>query len=103
MNGWANNLVVDKEQQGEQKDSLGGLLVGQLVGREDRLTGPVQGEAVSVQLTEMADLIRETAEGELKQLREALERETALRSESDKNRNVAEGAPVIEEIEQMLR
>jgi hypothetical protein len=34
--------------------------------------------------TEMADLIRETAESELKQLREALQRETQLRTESDK-------------------
>ena len=34
--------------------------------------------------TEMADLIRETAESELKQLREALQRETELRGESDK-------------------
>ena len=32
----------------------------------------------------MADLIRETAESELKQLREALQRETELRGESDK-------------------
>ena len=34
--------------------------------------------------TEMASLIRETAESELKQLREALQRETQLRTESDK-------------------
>ena len=37
--------------------------------------------------TEMADLIRETAESELKQLRESLQRETELRGESDKKLN----------------
>ena len=65
-------------------------LTGRSTGRSTRRSGrssyrtSTGRSSIGTIDTEMADLIRETAESELKQLREALERETALRSESDK-------------------